>query len=43
MNTPDTITVSEEEYREFSEQLRSLEAKLDLAIEILESYGISLD
>lgn len=43
MNNSDTITVSEEEYREFSEQLRSLEAKLDLAIAILESYGISLD
>lgn len=40
--SPDTITVSEEEYMMFRAQLYSLEKKLEKAILLLEAYGIEL-
>lgn len=42
-DSPDVITISEDEYNAFREQLTLLEAKLDQAIEVLEAYGVTLD
>lgn len=41
--SPETITVTEEEYMMFRAQLHSLERKLEKAILLLEAYGIELD